>query len=77
VPPSYPLKDYSNNEMALGLAEQLARGKHKSAQQCCKVFTALKSTNVKHGYSFCLREDALSEIASAVVAPHSIDSNEQ
>jgi hypothetical protein len=34
--------------------------------------TALNSTDVKHGYSFCLPEAALSEIAGAAVAPHGI-----
>jgi hypothetical protein len=69
---SYPLEDYANEEMTLDLSEQLARGNHKSAQQCLKVLTALNSTDVKHGYSFCLPEAALSEIAGAAVAPHGI-----
>jgi hypothetical protein len=33
---------------------------------------ALNSTDVGHGYSFCLPEAALSEIAGAAVAPHGI-----
>jgi hypothetical protein len=45
---------------------------YKSAQQFLAVLRALNSTNVEHGYSFCLPEAALSEIAGAAVAPHGI-----
>ena len=59
--------------MALDLSKQLARrGNHKSAQQCLEALTALNSTDVEHGYSFCLPEAALSKIAGAAVAPHGI-----
>jgi hypothetical protein len=58
--------------MALDLSEQLARGNHKSAQQFLAILRALNSTDVEHGYSFCLPEAALSKIDGAAVAPHGI-----
>jgi hypothetical protein len=69
---SYPLEDYSDGEMALDLSKQLARGNHKSVQQCLAVLTALNSTNTEHGSSFCLLLAVLSEIARAAVAPPGI-----
>jgi hypothetical protein len=69
---SYPLVDYSDTAMALDLSAQLARGNHKSAKQCAGVLTALNATDVEHGYSFCLPDIALHEIAGAAVAPHGI-----
>jgi hypothetical protein len=58
--------------MALDLSEQLARGNHKSAQQCLAVLMARNSTDVEPGNSFCLPEAALSGIARAAVPPHGI-----
>jgi hypothetical protein len=69
---SYPLEDYSDDDMALDLTAQLARGNHKSAKQCEGVLTALNTTDVEHGYSFCLPEIALPDITGAAVAPHGV-----
>ena len=69
---SYPLEDYSDDDMALDLSEQLARGNHKSAQARLEVLMELNSTDVEYGYSLCLPITALSEISGAAVAPHVI-----
>jgi hypothetical protein len=44
---SYPLEPYSNEEMALDLTDQLARGNHKSANSCLDVLTTLNSMDVE------------------------------
>jgi hypothetical protein len=69
---SYPLEPYSNEEMALDLTDQLARGNHKSANNCLDVLTTLNSVDVEHGYSFCLPVQALAQIPGAAVAPHGV-----
>jgi hypothetical protein len=69
---SYPLEAYSDADMALDLSAQLARGNHKSAKQRIDVLAALNSTDVTHGYSFCLPTLALPDLAGAAVAPHGV-----